>query len=306
MLDTNAFDAAALRLLDEVARSGSFTAAAELLGYTQSAVSRRVAALERAAGGPLFERLPRGVRLTPAGAALHRHAVAVLDRLERAGEELAALHAGRGGTLRLGAFATANVDLVPGTLKRFAARRPGVELRLVEGLTTKLLARLRAGALDAAVVSDYPAGLPAADAGRLVPLREDRLLVALPTGHRLAAEAEVDLRDLAGETWIEAAPRGQPTLLLAACAAAGFAPRGGLRVAEWTGKFGFVAAGLGVTLVPELAARAVPAGLVLRPLRGQAPARRVYAALPEDPLPAALEFVRLLEEWEPCTTHSPT
>ncbi|MEV0627353.1 LysR family transcriptional regulator [Nonomuraea wenchangensis] len=306
MLDTNAFDAAALRLLDEVARSGSFTAAAELLGHTQSAVSRRVAALERAAGGPLFERLPRGVRLTPAGAALHRHAVAVLDRLERAGEELAALHAGRGGTLRLGAFATANVDLVPGTLKRFAARRPGVELRLVEGLTTKLLARLRAGALDAAVVSDYPAGLPAAEAGRLVPLREDRLLVALPAGHRLAAEAAVDLRDLAGETWIEAAPRGQPTLLLAACAAAGFAPRGGLRVAEWTGKFGFVAAGLGVTLVPELAARAVPAGLVLRPLRGQAPARRVYAALPEDPLPAALEFVRLLEEWEPCTTHSPT
>ncbi|MEV4549950.1 LysR family transcriptional regulator [Nonomuraea wenchangensis] len=306
MLDTNAFDAAALRLFDEVARSGSFTAAAELLGHTQSAVSRRVAALERAAGGPLFERLPRGVRLTPAGAALHRHAVAVLDRLERAGEELAALHAGRGGTLRLGAFATANVDLVPGTLKRFAARRPGVELRLVEGLTTKLLARLRAGALDAAVVSDYPAGLPAAEAGRLVPLREDRLLVALPAGHRLAAEAAVDLRDLAGETWIEAAPRGQPTLLLAACAAAGFAPRGGLRVAEWTGKFGFVAAGLGVTLVPELAARAVPAGLVLRPLRGQAPARRVYAALPEDPLPAALEFVRLLEEWEPCTTHSPT
>ncbi|MEU6724405.1 LysR family transcriptional regulator [Nonomuraea wenchangensis] len=305
MLDTNAFDAAALRLLDEVARSGSFTAAAELLGYTQSAVSRRVAVLERAAGGPLFERLPRGVRLTPAGAALHRHAVAVLDRLERAGEELAALHAGRGGTLRLGAFATANVDLVPGTLRRFAARRPDVELRLVEGLTTKLLERLRAGALDAAVISDYPAGLPAADAGRLVPLREDRLLVALPAGHRLAAEAEVDLRDLAGETWIEAAPRGQPTLLLAACAAAGFAPRGGLRVAEWTGKFGFVAAGLGVTLVPELAARAVPAGLVLRPLLGQAPARRVYAALPEDPLPAALEFVRLLEEWEACTD-SPT
>ncbi|QYC43149.1 HTH-type transcriptional regulator GltC [Nonomuraea coxensis DSM 45129] len=305
MTDTNAFDAATLRLFDEVARSGSFTAAAELLGQTQSAVSRRVAALERAAGGPLFERLPRGVRLTPAGAALHRHAAAVLDRLERAGEELAALHAGRGGTLRLGAFATANVDLVPGTLRRFATRRPGVELRLVEGLTTKLLERLRAGALDAAVISDYPAGLPAADTGRLVPLREDRLLVALPAGHRLAAEDAVDLRDLAGETWIEAAPRGQPTLLLAACAAAGFAPRGGLRVAEWTGKFGFVAAGLGVTLVPELAARAVPAGLVLRPLRGQAPVRRVYAALPEDPLPAALEFVRLLEEWEACTTDSP-
>ncbi|MEU0565717.1 LysR family transcriptional regulator [Nonomuraea sp. NPDC005983] len=305
MTDVNAFDTGALRLFDEVARSGSFTAAAELLGYTQSAVSRRVAALERAAGGPLFERLARGVRLTPAGAALHRHAVTVLDRLDRAGEELAAIHGGSGGTLRVGAFATANVDLVPATLKAFAHRRPRVELRLVEGLTPRLMERLRAGRLDVAVISDYPAGLPAED-GQVLPLREDRLLVALPRAHRLAGADSVDLRDLREETWIEAAPRGRPTLLVTACAAAGFTPRSGLRVAEWSGKFGFVAAGLGVTLVPELAARAVPPDLVLRPLRGLAPARKVYAALPETPLPAALEFVRLLGEWQTCTTVSPT
>ncbi|MEV0618593.1 LysR family transcriptional regulator [Nonomuraea sp. NPDC050404] len=305
MPETNAFDTGALRLFDEVARSGSFTAAAELLGYTQSAVSRRIAALERAAGGPLFERLARGVRLTPAGTALHRHAVAVLDRLGRAGEELAAIHRGQGGVLRVGAFATANVDLVPRALKRFVSRRPHVELRLTEGLSARLLERLHAGALDVAVISDYPAGLPA-EAARAVPLGEDRLLVALPAGHRLAAEPEVDLRDLAGETWIEAAPRGQPTLLATACAAAGFAPRGGLRVAEWSGKFGFVAAGLGVTLVPELAARAVPADLVLRPLMGTVPVRRVYAALPETPLPAAQELVEMLGEWDVCTTVSPT
>ncbi|QFY10948.1 LysR family transcriptional regulator [Nonomuraea phyllanthi] len=304
MRDVNAFDPGALRLLHEIAAEGSFTAAAELLGYTQSAVSRRVAALERAAGGPLFERLARGVRLTPAGEALHRHAVAVLDRLERAGEELAAIHGGWGGTLRVGAFATANVDLVPGTLRRFTERRPGVELRVTEGLTARLMDRLRAGALDVAVISDYPAGLPA-EAPRTVLLREDRLYVALPGGHPLAGDAEVDLRDLAGETWIEAAPRGQPTLLVTACAAAGFRPRGGPRVAEWSGKFGFVAAGLGVTLVPELAARAVPPALVLRPLRGMAPARKVYAALPETPLPAALELAEMLGEWEACTTASP-
>jgi DNA-binding transcriptional LysR family regulator len=141
---------------------------------------------------------------------------------------------------------------------------------------------------------------------RTVPLLEDRLLVALPAGHRLAAEPDVDLRELAAENWIEAAPRGQPTLLVTACAAAGFTPRSGLRVAEWSGKFGFVAAGLGVTLVPELAARAVPGDLVLRPLRGMAPARKVYAALPETPLPAALELVEMLGEWRMCTTVSPT
>ncbi|WP_246366194.1 LysR family transcriptional regulator [Nonomuraea rhodomycinica] len=377
MTDANTLDTATLRLFDEVARNGSFTAAAELLGYTQSAVSRRVAALERAAGGPLFERLARGVRLTPAGRALHRHAVAVLDRLERAGEELAAIHGGSGGTLRVGAFATANVDLVPGTLRVFARVRPRVEPRVIEGLTSRLVELLQAGSLDIAVISDYPAGLPAGftlrayapedlvpealapaghvpedlatpsedparkgrvagdvkrgdgkpsdgqprdgrlgeaaprrgdpedGPGRAVLLREDRLLVALPREHPLSREDAVDLRDLAGEAWIEAAPRGQPTLLTAACAAAGFTPRSGLRVAEWTGKFGFVAAGLGVTLVPELAARGVPPSIVLRPLRGTAPARKVYAVVPAGPLPAALEFLRLLGQWEPCTTPSP-
>ncbi|PZG19369.1 LysR family transcriptional regulator [Nonomuraea aridisoli] len=304
MPETNDFDTAALRLLDEVAMSGSFTAAAELLGYTQSAVSRRVAALERAAGGPLFERLARGVRLTPAGRVLHRHAVAVLDRLDRAAEDLAALHRGTGGTLRVGAFATANVALVPGALKRLAERHPGVEPRVTEGLSAALMDRLRAGALDVAVISDYPAGLPA-EGARTVPLGADRLLVALPAGHRLAAEPDVDLRDLADESWIEAAPSGQPTVLMTACAAAGFTPRTGLRVAEWTGKFGFVAAGLGVTLVPELAARGVPRDLVLRPLRGTRPVRQVHAALPESPLPAALELVELLGEWRVCTTVSP-
>ncbi|MEU4546003.1 LysR family transcriptional regulator [Nonomuraea dietziae] len=287
MLDTND-----LRLFHEVAREGSFTGAAELLGYTQSAVSRRIAALERQAGGPLFVRLARGVRLTPAGAALRRHAEAVLDRLGKAEEELAAIHRGGGGTLRIGAFATANVWLVPQALKVFRARWPEVELRLVEGLSGRLLDRLDTGALDVAVVSDYPAGLPAE--AETVRLLEERLLVALPLGHRLADREVIDLRDLAEETWIEAAPRGQTTILQAACARAGFTPRGGLRVAEWTGKFGYVAAGLGVTLVPELAARAVPDDLVLRPISEEGPRRKVYAALPEVPLPSALAFVELL------------
>ncbi|MEV0586366.1 LysR family transcriptional regulator [Nonomuraea sp. NPDC050310] len=288
MIDTNT-----LRLFDEIARSGSFTAAAELLGYTQSAVSRRIAGLEREARGPLFERLARGVRLTPAGEALHRHATAVLDRLERAEEDLAAIHAGLGGTVRVGAFATANIELVPKAIRAYATSRPRVRVRLTEALSGRLFERLGAGALDVAVVSDYPSGLVSGDA-ELVELIEDQLLVALPADHPLAGRERLDLAELAGESWIEAAPRGQPTQLLAACAAAGFTPRSGPRVAEWSGKFGFVAAGLGLTLVPRLAARAVPADVVTRPLT-RGPVRRVYAALPERPLPAALELVAELE-----------
>jgi DNA-binding transcriptional LysR family regulator len=289
----DAFTPADLRLLDQVVRTGSFTAAAGAGGYTQSAVSRRVAALERAAGGPLFERRARGVRLTPAGRLLHEHATALLARLGRARDELRALHAGTGGMLRVGAFATANVALVPHAVRDFAADHPGVRVQVREDLTGRLMADLDAGELDVAVVSDYPSGPPTGD-GRLRRIREDELLVALPAGHPLAAADVVDLRDLAEEDWIEAAPRGQPTVLVTAAAAAGFTPRSGLRVAEWTGKFGFVAAGLGVTLVPGLAAAAVPAGVALRRLRDPAPRRTVYAALPATPLPAALAFVDLL------------
>src|SRR5690242_6107665 len=97
----NVFELEELRLFVAVARSGSFTAAGAELNYTQSAVSRRIASLEQDAGGPLFERLPRGVRPTPAGLILHRHALEVLDRMAAADRELSALHAGRAGVLRV-------------------------------------------------------------------------------------------------------------------------------------------------------------------------------------------------------------
>ncbi|GIH99475.1 LysR family transcriptional regulator [Planobispora takensis] len=293
------FDIEALRLLDAVARTGSFTAAAARLDYTQSAVSRRIASLERQAGGPLFERLPRGVRLTPAGELLHRHAAVVLNRLDRAAEDLAGIHGGYRGRVRVGAFATANVALVPVALRAFRREFPQVEPVPVEAPSPGLMRRMREGGLDVAVVSDYPSGLPYDDEVEIVQLAEDELLVALPGDHRLAAADPadpVDLRELREETWIEAPPPGRRTALADACARAGFTPRTTVRIAEWTGKFGFVAAGLGVTLVPSLAAWAVPAGLALRSLGEFAPRRTVSAALPPACLPAARALVRFLAE----------
>ncbi|MGW0451202.1 LysR substrate-binding domain-containing protein, partial [Streptosporangium sandarakinum] len=177
-----------------------------------------------------------------------------------------------------------------------------VALTPVEGPSGGLLRRMREGELDVAVVSDYPAGLPYDEDVELAELVEEELLVALPRGHRLAEGAGgaggevVDLRELREETWIEAPSPGGTTMLAQACARAGFAPRATVRIAEWTGKFGYVAAGLGVTLVPALAAPAVPAGLVLRSLGGSAPRRTVSTALPRTPLPAARALVRLLAE----------
>ncbi|WP_457518885.1 LysR family transcriptional regulator [Streptomyces sp. TE33382] len=290
------FEIDALRLLVKVAGTGSFTRAAAELNYTQSAVSRRIAALEQAAGGPLFERLARGVRLTPAGHALHHHATEVLDRLSRARHELSMIHAGSGGTLRAGAFATANISLAPAALRAFKEAAPDVEVIVTEGRSAMLTQRVVDGALDLAVVSDYPSGLPASDGVTTTVLLKDELLVALPRGHPLAGTGQVELRDLRDEVWLQDAPASSPPVLADAWADAGFRPRKVIRIAEWAGKFGYASAGLGIALVPSLAARAVPGDLVLCRLGGLPPHRTVHVALPAAPLPAALKLRELLRE----------
>jgi DNA-binding transcriptional LysR family regulator len=286
-----------LRVFCEVARLGSFTTAADAVGYTQSGVSRRVAALERAAGGPLFVRQPRGVRLTPAGEVLHRHALAVVDTLDRAAEEIAAVRAGTGGRLRIGAFATANAVVVPTAVAGLQRSAPDVATTVTEALTHELVTALRAGSLDIAVVSDYPSGDVPADGVELDHVCDDPLMVALPAGHRLAGEPAVDLRDLADESWIEAGRLAVDAVTLTAVAArAGFVPRTDITVPGWTAKQGFVAAGLGVTLVPRLAAGAMRSDIVLLPVRDPVARRGVYLARATGAaeLPAATRFADLV------------
>jgi DNA-binding transcriptional LysR family regulator len=268
-----------LRVFCEVAARGSFTAAADLVGYTQSGVSRRVAALERATGGPLFVREPRGVRLTAAGEVLHRHAEAALGALMTARREADAVRAGVGGRLRIGAFATADAVLVPTAVAALRRVAPDVRTTVTEALTHELIVALGAGSLDVALVSDYPSGQVPAKGVELEHVCDDPLLVALPAGHRLAAAPAVEMRDLADESWIEAGRLAADAITLTAVAArAGFVPRTDITVPGWTAKQGFVAAGLGITLVPRLAAAAMRPDIVLRPLRGEAAHRRVYLA----------------------------
>jgi DNA-binding transcriptional LysR family regulator len=280
MTGSHGYEIEDLRVFCEVERRGSFTGAATVLHYTQSGVSRRIAALERATGGPLFVRRARGVSLTPVGAVLHRHALDILGRLDAAAADLDAVRQGQGGRLRIGSFATANAVLVPAALARFHEACPGVETSVVEALTRRLVGSLHAGEVDVAVVSDYPSGVMPAEGLELTHLCDDPLLVALPPGHRLATEPAVDLRDLADESWIEAGTLGDATVTVLATAAAraGFVPRNDITVPGWTAKQGFVAAGLGVTLVPALAAPAMRPDVVLRPIRDELAQRRVYAA----------------------------
>ncbi len=275
-----ALDPVLLRTFASVAELGSFTAAAGALGYTQSAVSRQVRTLEEACGVELFARGARGVRATPAGEYLLPHARALLERYADTARALESLRQADAGMLRLGAFSTANAVLVPRALTRFGERHPGVEIRLREGLTERLLPALDAGELDLAVVSTHKYKIASAD---LVVLGDDPLLVALPRGHRLARRRTVPLAELADESWIVADDEAAVAALHARCAPAGFVPQTRLRVAEWTSKLGLVSAGFGVTFVPALAVGGVREDVALKPLSvadAQAqPRRTVYAAV---------------------------
>ncbi|MFE9629448.1 LysR family transcriptional regulator [Streptomyces sp. NPDC006463] len=279
-----------------VARLASFTAAARSLGYTQSAVSRQIQVLEDEWGAPLFERLPRGVRLTEAGRILLPHAEAVGERLRTARAELDALRTLGAGRLRIGAFSTADAALLPRALAAFRTRHPAVAVTRTEGPSAKHLALLAAGDLDLAVVADTSGRPPQGCTAHH--LLDERMYVALPPGHRLAGRTDVRLAELADEEWIAGGTRPEETLMRSALEG-GFRPRTGFVAADWIAKQGFVAAGLGVTLIPALAASSVRADLALVPLHpDDTPRRQVYAATARGsaPSPAALAFLALLKE----------
>jgi DNA-binding transcriptional LysR family regulator len=280
-------DTAWLEVFRAVARHGSFTAAGAELGFTQSAVSRQIAALEAEFGAPLFDRLPRGVRLTQQGRRALGHAAAALDRLADAHRDLAALDRLTAGRLRLGSFATADAALVPRALAAFAVDHPGVHVTHVEGYSRDHVAALESGDLDLALVSGYPEQSATYAAVELTHLLDETVLVALPAGHRLAGSADggsrgrpLRLADLAGESWVAGSQAPEETLI-SACLRRGFRPRIDFVAREWTAKFGFVAAGLGLTLVPALAAGALPRGVTLAALHpDDAPVRTVHTATP--------------------------
>ncbi|MQY15355.1 HTH-type transcriptional regulator GltC [Streptomyces sp. RB5] len=287
-----------LEVFRAVARHGSFTAAGAELGFTQSAVSRQIAALEAEFGAPLFDRLPRGVRLTEQGQVALAHAEAALDRLGAARRDLAALRDVHTGRLRLGSFATAGAALVPRTLAAFREAHPGVTVSHTEGFSRTHVAALAAGELDLAVVSGYAEDLDAFEAVELTRLLDEPVLVALPAGHRLAERRTLRLAELADEPWIAGSASPEDTLI-SACLRRGFRPRIEVVAREWLAKFGFAAAGFGLTLVPALAAGSLPSGLVLRPLhRDDAPVRTVLAATPRGTSrpPAVRAFLPLLRE----------
>lgn len=272
-------DVRRMRVLREVAACGSFSAAAEALSFTQSAVSQHVAALERETGTQLVERGPRGVRLTEAGELLIGHADAILARIESAEEELAALAGLRGGRLRLISFQSGGATLAPRAVASFHERHPHVELSLQEAEPDQAGPRLRAGEADLALVYDHPSTpdlLPAEL--ELVALLDDAYEAILPKDHALAGRRQLALADLADSAWIASTnAAGCRRITESVCREAGFAPRIAFEADETTAAQALVAAGVGVTILPRLALTTIHPGVVARTL-SDAPVRRIWAA----------------------------
>lgn len=284
-----------LRVVLEVARTGSFTAAAGGLGYTQSAVSRQVAAVEAAVGSEVFERRARGVALTAAGQVLARHARRVLDQLTAAELEIAGLRDRLAGRLVVGAFPVAAATWVPRTIARLREEHPGLVVDLREAGSPAQLRLLRAGRIEVAVVA-HGAGLPDQDLDglRAEPLSRGTFGVAVAVTHPLAHRGEVDVADLVDEPWVVGAGEGPqftawPTLT---------EPHIAFRVPSWQTRLGLVAAGLGVTLLPAASASIVPRGVAW--LRVRDPHldldRESLAVTAAEPGASAAAFVRALRE----------
>jgi DNA-binding transcriptional LysR family regulator len=274
------FDLHRARTFVAIVRHGSVSAAADALGYTQSAVSQQLSTLERDIGLTLIDRARRPLRPTPAGTELLPDVERLLSRAAALDATVGDVRGLRRGRVEVVAFASALASLLPPVLATFRAAHPGVDVGVAEAETDPALAALRGGSADVAIVHLMP-GQEIADDGDLVraPLADDPLHAVLPAAHRLSARESVPLEALAGEGLL--VPRadgpagGVRRLVEALLAQSGVEPRVAYELDDLQAVQAFAAAGLGVALMHGLTLRSAPPTVAIRPLTPAAGARRV-------------------------------
>ncbi len=280
-----------LRYFIAVAEELHFRRAAERLHISQPPLSQQIRALEDELGFVLLTRTRRRVQLTPAGEAFLRDARIVLAELDGAVSTARRVDAGQTGRLRVGFVGSALLSIVPGTVERFRASRPGVAIELRERSTVDQLRAVGAGVIDVGLVRP-----PIEDDGELraeTVLRE-RTVAALPAGHALARLGRVSLGRLAAEPLVlfprDQAP-GFHDLLIAALASTGAGPRVVQYAPEMLTIIGLVAAGTGVSLVPASVGRLALDGVTYRPVSGAPRSELVAITRARDDSALARAFV---------------
>jgi DNA-binding transcriptional LysR family regulator len=270
-----------LRYFVAVAEEGHVTRAAERLGMQQPPLSQQIRALEQELDVQLLRRKPRGVELTDAGSAFLADARAILSHIDHAFATARRTARGEQGEVAVGFTSSAPFHpFVPRIIRAYRDAFPRVSLTLEEGGTTELIDDLRNERIDAAFIRTAIAN----QEGIIVTtLLQEAMILALPRGHVLSRRKDaLALQALAGETFIVYRRRSGPGLydaILAACNAAGFSPRIGQEAPRIVATVNLVAAGLGISLVPESLQRMHMDGVVFRRLTG--------AAQPKAPLSLA-------------------
>lgn len=263
-----------LRIFRSVVASGSVQAAATNLGYTPSAISQHLTALQRETGLTLIARSGRGIRPTTAGQALAAHADDVLARIGEAESFVADLRAGRTGTLSIAYFASVGAAWLPRVVRTLTSRHPGVrlDLQLREDIPARPGDRPD---LQIVVEREDLRSVPGATAHLLI---KDPYVAVLPHDHPFADRAEIELADLIDERWVDNDfARGWCRRnLVEACLAAGFAPTFHVEAHDYPTAVAFVEAGIGITVLPALGAAHLPAGTVAVPVVHPTPERSIY------------------------------
>lgn len=237
----------------DVARAGSISGAARILGWTQPAVSQHLRALERELGSALLVRSPAGVELTEPGSVLLDHADEIAGQLRMADEELAAMNQLRRGRVRVAAYPSGAATLVPPTIARLRRHHPGLDVTLTEAEPPEATALVAAGDADLALVFAYGNEPPTSER-RLtwLPIAEEPVHLVLPPKHRLADRSRIAIKQLAAESWIVGCTRcREHTLRL--CAAAGFDPDVQHTTDDYVLVQNLIATGLGIALLPDSA-----------------------------------------------------
>ncbi|MEC3976605.1 LysR family transcriptional regulator [Amycolatopsis sp. H20-H5] len=291
-------DPGQLRLLQVVARTGSYSAAARELGYTQPAITYQMHSLERSAGSTLAVRKGRSMRLTAAGELLLAHADRILAAVRGAENDLAALAGVPTGTVRLAAFPSSCASLVPSAMVSMRHGHPGVHIELVQAELPQAHEFVQRGEVDLALT--YHFGQPRTDETVVdnnsltrLPITVDDVHLILPADHPAAGRHELGIEELPGETWIVASPKFHG-MLDAAAAPFGFTPRVMHVADDYVTMQSLVAHGFGVALVPNLALTAHrDSRVVPRSLRGW-PQRQIEVECWPDML--RVDAVRVLIE----------
>lgn len=290
-----------LRYALAAARYGSFRRAAEALGVEQSSLSRRIRQMEDHLGVVVFERSSTGVRPTAAGTEIlwtSTHLVAGLDHMMASAK---AIRRGEAGRLAVGFYTSLSAGNLRASLMEYARRFPRVEIRTVEGARASLFLGLDHGTLDVAIVT----GEPANREGGGMALWGERIMVALPESHPLAANEIVYWTDLRADTFLLSQRDPGPELrdILQAKLASPGVPRKIVSqdVSRESIK-GLVGAGFGVSLICEAGIGASYAGVVYRHVQdGNGSSRISYTAYwqSDNDNPALAHFLKLLEERYP-------